>query len=1010
MLPLKWTRRHRLRTTERTPLSGAKEQHWLVSGLVDVTSGLVAFLVVAVMSISFSFAVFGQLGFGGLVGAGSRMALMGIFVVGIFEIFGSEAPFMVVCPDLFICPLLNDIGRALENPGNGADFGATYAAATVVAVGATGIVLMLAGQSALLRIGEFVPFPIVCGLLGAVGICLLKQSYAIATVVMMANTKGAKCPLEETPFLKNALTFGPAVFLGALSVWLSSKVNGNPARSTLPLFGFCVASFYVALYLSVFFDFFPSSTAAIEAATACGFLFDPSILRDESAAGRRGILEWQRIPNISWSTIAMAPRFYCDVLALCLLVVLKSSLIMPAWERAFRADYLKRQKQLDVKRELSSLGIGNFVAALLGTWGAQPQLTTGVSLREMGANSHSKIPALTVIVACPLLSGVVHGAAPLSFVPKFAFAGLLINQGWILVVTFFLAPCFRRPRALTAPESFIVIVILVVFVAKGMVAGLSVGAQCCVFLFAVKSHDFGVFKYHASAAIMRSTTQRSPFARKRLDEDGHLVQVLRLHSLLYFANASQLVKSIKVLLLIGNTSRGDQYDREETQLETPHYIIVDLTLVLDLDASAADAFVVAAELCHARQCVLLMSGCRYGRARNGTSVRERIERAGLQLVDLAPGSGSILRRTHLAQVLGDVDNEEHHDIQFLDLSWKPTASPRALWIADSMDDALSACEDAILYSSEIVSSPRAGISPIAHTTEEENSVKLRAPSFDEAATISLLPRPDKLPQQRRAVSLPGPSSFERILRTLEQRCGKDFVNVAILSDLEPFTKVAYYDPGDAVLREASTFQSAALDDDRDGIVFVESGVVSIRREPDQAPGTCQGAQIEASPVFRMLRLGPGGVVGVPEFFTGRRSLGTTRAETKVVARLLPFRTIRRLQTDKAPVALALFHTMAHLLALAYDDRSDKLARTIDMIESTPRRDIAPAVSRMRAERAVTRNSDKKSQNNALPPKPIIATKKVLTSSTPLASLFLESPSYDEEKTTTFADDEKRILQ
>ena len=948
------------RSAETTPLTlpnmeDQQQKPWVRRFITDVVSGGIAFLVVAVMSVSYSFAVFGMLGFGSLVGAGSRMALLGIVVVQTAALIGSEAPFMIVCPDLFICPLLNDMGRALAVSQDG---GSTYAASTMVAVGATGIALVCAGQSALLRIGEFVPFPIVCGLLGAVGVVLLRQSYEIATVVMVGDGERNDCPLQG--WWRTCLTYGPALLLGIFAIVLGKRVKRNPVRSTLPLFIMGVLGFYLVLFFMSYI--FHSHDDAVAAATRCGFVFDPAILRGTpQGGGGKYRLEWQRL-SVNWTEIVMNSRVWCDVVGLCLLVVLKSSLMFPAWERAFRGDYLKRGAQMDVQRELTTVGLGNIIAATLGTFGAQPQLTTGVSLREMGAGSLSKVPAATVVMLCLVLCGVVDGAAPLRFVPKFAFAGLLINQGWVLVQTFFLVPCFRSPRALTAAESLIVITILVVFVARGMLAGLSVGAQCSVFLFAVKSYDFGVFKYHASAAIMRSTTQRSPFACKRLDTDGHRIQILRLHSLLYFANASQVVKSIKQLLA---TNVSDDDDPMTTS-----YIIVDLTLVLDLDASAADAFVVAAELCHARQAVLLLTGCKHV-SNHGTSVRDRIERSGLHLVDLMPGSGSQTLRQKSFHDQGDADDK----IQFLDLSWSPSKSPRSVWVADTMDDALSTCEDAILYSSPDISSPR--------------ETSTFAPSFDDAEILSPLTRFKTTDGGKRAVSLDSSSfsNFERILRTLEQRCGAHFVNVESLMDLEPLTKVVSYAPGDAVLREASRFQSSSdIDDDRDGVVFIESGIVSIQREGSQAPTTCQGAgaiDFDAAPVFRMLRLGPGGVVGVPEFFTGRRSLGTTRAETNVVARLLPFRTIRQLQTDKAPVALALFHTMAHLLALAYDDRTEKLARTIDMIEERPRREIIPGLLHPRR------------KTNMITPSSHPKKRRVVT--TPLSNIFHESDSGGESE-------------
>jgi len=869
-----------------------------------------------------------------MVGAGTRMALVGIVAVSFVSMIGSRAPCMVTSPDLFICPMLVDLGRHLPYGD-----GATYAAMAILAVGTTGIALIFAGQSALLRIGEFVPYPIICGLLGAVGICILKQSFAIAIVIMVAADNG-QCPLT-CEYQRTIVLFLPALCFGICGIVLGARYQGNPARSTLPLLALSLCIFYFCLLLLtqmgafglVDDNFYSQWQQALKSARACGFLFDPAILTDHSSHDShtiRWLFTWTRLHQVHWSAL-LSSGFIVRVAALCLLVVLKSSLMYPAWERAFRDEYLRGGgKQMDMRRELSSIGIAQLVAALIGAFGAQPQLTTAVSLREMGARPHSLLPGATIIALCLL----TNGAQALSLIPKFAFAGLLISQGWVLVLTFFLQPCFRPPRALSAAESGVVISILIAFVTKGMLVGMSIGAQLAVLLFVIKSHGFGVFKYHGSVALIRSTTQRSPFACRQLDEDGHQVQVLRLHSLLYYGNAAQLVRSIKQLLLPENDS-------------SVRYIVLDLTLVLDLDASAADAFLVAAELCHARGATLIISGC--GPKHD---VRSRIERVGLQLLQVS--SVHALNTDHIIRAPANLVSEDEDDttnyisdIQFLDSSWKPAKkSPRVAWIADTFDDALSACEDALLYANESVSRPQSPISSrsrVLSLTDDDETTKIL--SFPQrSASDEGTSSPSK--------KIKSKGGFERVLRMLEHRCGPNFVDVPTLLEIEPLTRIVRFEPNDLVFGQA--FQSPFLgeEDDLDGVLFIEHGICSIRREPDQAPQTCQGLGTlqGQSPVFRLLRLGPGGVVGIPELFTGRRSLGATRAETRCLVHLIPFSAIRQLMQDKPHLALALYKMLGHLLGYAFDERSEEFARTIDLLQSEPRREIIPAVKRYRANR------------------------------------------------------------
>lgn len=850
--------------------------------IVDVSAGVVAFLVVGVTSVSFAFATFAS-SFPELVGDGARMALVGIVVVGAVELAKSRAPYMIVSPDLFVCPMLCEMGRALDANG------ATYAAAAIVATGCSGLALVAAGKSALLRLGDFVPFPIVCGLLGAVGVVLLRESYAIATMVVVSDGLVGVCPMVDH---RVAVLYAPAIVFGLAAIGLNARFGGSPTRSTLPLLVGATLMFYCAAAIAARWGG-ADQAKLIREARACGFLFDPSVLRSDAAKSSsaspkpmswESLLEWARFDApVDWAAICSI-SVVGRILALCLLVVVKSSLMYPAWERALREHF---SQPLELGRELVAIGAGNTIAALVGSFGAQPQLSTAVSLREMGARPIKGLSALTVVVLCLVMCLVVDGAAPLAVVPKFAFAGLLIAQGWVLVQTFVVEPCCRSPRVLEVAESSIVILIIFVFVCYGMLAGLSVGAQFSVLLFAAKSHGVGVFKYQGSAALQRSTTQRSPFACRQLDTEGHLVQILQLHGLLYWGNATQLLRSVRLLLFKG----------VDDAKSPPRCVVLDFALVLDLDASAAEAVLIATELCQSKDCQLVLSGC------NSPSLSSRLRRAGLDLRYISPDDAR-----NRAFSLLSADDDYYGDDASLKLR------RRTAWIADNLDDALAVCEDALLDQTEGYCSPR--------------------------------------PPRQNEVGY----GFSAVLINIARRCGPGFVDVSALARLEPQTRVVKFEPGDHVFTTPNSslpFGRAALDED-DGIAFVESGVVAIRREPDQAPGTCLGAGADNvdSPVFRMVRLGPGGVVGLPELFSGRRSIGAARAETKCIAHILQFKAIKQLRRADPSLALQLYRTLAHLLALAYDERSDKFARTLDMMHSIPRSEIISTATRFRAERAV----------------------------------------------------------
>ena len=85
---------------------------------------------------------------------------------------------------------------------------------------------------------------------------------------------------------------------------------------------------------------------------------------------------------------------------------------------------------------------------------------------------------------------------------------------------------------------------------------------------------------------------------KWLDQNGDLIQILVLHNFLFFGNASSCLNYIQTMF--------DEVSEEEEIASLlpplPKYLIVDLSLVTGIDASAVDVFCESVSICKSYAC------------------------------------------------------------------------------------------------------------------------------------------------------------------------------------------------------------------------------------------------------------------------------------------------------------------------------------------------------------------------------------------------------------------------
>jgi SulP family sulfate permease len=132
-----------------------------------------------------------------------------------------------------------------------------------------------------------------------------------------------------------------------------------------------------------------------------------------------------------------------------------------------------------------------------------------------------------------------------------------------------------------------ILIITLVMTVAGMTAGLAFGVICACLTFTLQESNFITpVRGHMSARTLRSTQWRSQSAREILDNKMSHVRVFQLQGTLFFGNATSISKQIEALLLLA--------DKEEQEVWV---VVLDFTLVVSIDSSAADTIAKIVSVC-----------------------------------------------------------------------------------------------------------------------------------------------------------------------------------------------------------------------------------------------------------------------------------------------------------------------------------------------------------------------------------------------------------------------------
>jgi len=517
--------------------SGSNSQR-LRAALIDVFAGTVCSFLSIAYCLSYAALIFsGPLQH--TLGYGVAVTFLSAAITGAVVASRSSLPFAVAAPDSSISVVIAAMVASLVHrivAQGGTDLLTPTLIIMSLATAFTGLMLGILGFTHAGRAIRFVPFPVIGGFLGATGWLMITGAIQVIT--------------DQRPGLNNVGTFINAMvaakLAAALLVAVALHLLLRRSKSPFVLPGILLAA--VALTYIVLLP----SGASVSEAQAAGWMFRPQPAAPLSLPWRA-----EALAGFSWSSI---PVLSGDLLAIFFVTVSTFLLNTTGIEIATRSE-------ANIDRDLKVLGFANLLTAGLGGYVGCTSLSRSVLARTAGATS--RLSGLTVAAISAVM--LIVDPSFLGYVPKYVLGGLLIFLGWGLVNQWII----RSSRQLLPIEYLSLIVIALLIVNWGFVAGVLTGVVIGCATFALSASRVNAIKFSFNGAEYRSSLDRGPQEQSLLADHGSEIQGMALQSYLFFGSANRLYQHVKALLA------GQPKCR---------FLIFDFRRVTGIDSSATQSF------------------------------------------------------------------------------------------------------------------------------------------------------------------------------------------------------------------------------------------------------------------------------------------------------------------------------------------------------------------------------------------------------------------------------------
>ncbi|MCX7281200.1 MAG: SulP family inorganic anion transporter [Alphaproteobacteria bacterium] len=506
------------------------------TGLRDASAGAICWILSAAYCLSFAALIFtGPLA--PFLATGVSVTFLSAAVGAAIVAWRSSFPFAIGGPDNATSAVVAALVAGLmANMGaTGHPLGAALILMALVTA-STGLLLSGLGLSHAGRLVRFVPYPVIGGFMGATGVVMI-----LGAVQVIADHR---LNLGSVALFANSDTAAKLAAGAAVACVLEFLLLRS--RNVLILPG-VLAVAITAMHLLLWAKGIPVSEAQ-----AHGWMFHPS-----PAAALSSPWTLSELQSFPWGALPhLAGEFLAVMFVATISVLLNGTGIEIATKR-----------EASVDRELKVVGLANLITGALGGLVSCLTLSRTILNREIGATGRVSGFTLAGLSAAML----VVDPAFLGYVPKFALGGLLFSTGGRLVLRWLV----RSARRLLPLEYLSLLVIALMIINFGFVAGMAIGIVIGCFTFAFSASRVSVIKFGFDGTEYRSSLDRSADDLALLARHGGEIQGMSLQSYLFFGSASRLHENVKQLLATCQECR---------------FLLFDFRLVTGLDSSASYSF------------------------------------------------------------------------------------------------------------------------------------------------------------------------------------------------------------------------------------------------------------------------------------------------------------------------------------------------------------------------------------------------------------------------------------
>ncbi len=522
----------------------------------DFVSGLVTPIVIITATLSYAAMIFsGPLASHLPLGIGYGLVSAGIMAI-VFAI-GSSMPFAIAGPDskpvAVLATLAALIAADLTRRGQAPDVPATVVFVLIAGTVITGVTLYLFGLFNAGRWIRFVPYPVIAGFMAASGGLL-----AVGGLRIVTGTRG---------FAEMFRMLAHGQHLTQLVVGLAFAVGMHYIKRVKHALAFPALLLVGTILTHLVLHFAGYSLAT---ARQAGWLLDIS-------SGAALPVAWllKSMPSINLTALLWAGGGYVALFAVTAMTLLMG---LMAIEVETRLD-------VDLDRELRLNGLANILVGVCG--GMTGTLSMSRTLLNYRAGARHRLSGILAGVICLLT--LAFGTKALGFVPVPILGALLIQLGADLLYDWLVKGWSTMQR----PDYIQMAVIFLVIVAWDFVAGVAIGIVAACITFAINTSRLRLVRLGLNRTVYSGRVDRPVYQQEQLVRHGQSIQIMWLHSFVFFGSAHRLLLQIQ--------------DSLKAQNGSCRSLILDFRQVLGIDSSAVMSFIKLRQMADREGFIMVLS-------------------------------------------------------------------------------------------------------------------------------------------------------------------------------------------------------------------------------------------------------------------------------------------------------------------------------------------------------------------------------------------------------------------